>query len=230
MREYRRRRWSPGKRGLGFEVAAEVAPVAVAQKGGGLASLHLCAKPADQGAQRGLLIAELLGDVLQATPFDEEGTQRFVLAVIGLNRFKKETAAARIIHEPALRKVDRLSPSGGDHKGRKCPAPRSHRQTKRLPGLCIRRDTAVVVSHRRRSVAQSPWVNNPLGKINRSTFQSQVIRFSGQKLRSLIPDCCRISLRRNRRTSPAPPMSSASGSGAELTRATGDARALEAPM
>ena len=59
--------------------------------------MHLGAKPADHGAQRGLLIAELLGDVLQATPFDEEGTQRFVLAVIGRSWFKKETTAARII-------------------------------------------------------------------------------------------------------------------------------------
>ena len=73
--------------------------------------MHLCAKPADHGAHRGLLIAKLLGDVLQVTPFDEEGTQRFVLAVIGLNRFKKETAAARVIHEPHLRQVDRFSPS-----------------------------------------------------------------------------------------------------------------------
>jgi hypothetical protein len=63
-----------------------------------------------------------------------------------------------------------------------------------------RRDTAVAVSHRRRSVAQSPLLNHPLGKINRSTLPSQVIRFSGQKLRSLIPDCCRISLRGNRRS------------------------------
>src|SRR6516165_11241996 len=53
--------------------------------------------------------------------------------------------------------------------------------------------------HRRRSVAQSPLLNHPCGKINRSTLLAQVIRFSGQKLRSLIPDCCRISLRGNQR-------------------------------
>jgi tetratricopeptide (TPR) repeat protein len=53
--------------------------------------------------------------------------------------------------------------------------------------------------HRRRSVAQNPLLNYPLDKINRATLPSQVIRFSGQKLRSLIPDCCRISLRGNRR-------------------------------
>jgi hypothetical protein len=52
----------------------------------------------------------VLGDIVQATAFDEEGTQRFVLAVIGRNRFKKETAAARVIHEPDLRMVDRFSP------------------------------------------------------------------------------------------------------------------------
>src|SRR5262249_29661687 len=50
-----------------------------------------------------------------------------------------------------------------------------------------------------RSVAQNPLPNYPLGKINRSTLPSQVIRFSGQKLPSLLPDCCRISLRGNRR-------------------------------
>jgi hypothetical protein len=42
-------------------------------------------------------------------------------------------------------------------------------------------------------------LNHPHGKINRSTLQSQGIRFSGQKLRGLIPDCCRILLRGNRR-------------------------------
>ena len=95
---------------LRLAAAAGVVPVVVAQKGRSFASLHLGAKPADHGAQRGLLIAKLLGDVLQATPVDEEGTQRFVLAVIGLNRFKEETAAASVIHAPDLRKVDRFSP------------------------------------------------------------------------------------------------------------------------
>jgi len=51
-----------------------------------------------------------LGDIVQATPFNEEGTERFVLAMIGRNRFKKKTAAARVIHEPDLPKVDRFSP------------------------------------------------------------------------------------------------------------------------
>ena len=75
--------------------------------------MHLGTKPADHRAQRGLPIAKLPGDILQATPFDEEGTERFVLAVIGRNRFKKETTAARVIHEPDLRKVDRFSPVAG---------------------------------------------------------------------------------------------------------------------
>jgi hypothetical protein len=66
--------------------------------------------PADHRAQRGLPRAKLLGDIVQATPFNAEGTQRFVLAVRGRNRFKKETTAARVIHEPNLRKVDRFSP------------------------------------------------------------------------------------------------------------------------
>jgi hypothetical protein len=52
---------------------------------------------------------------------------------------------------------------------------------------------------RRRSVAQNPLLHYPLGKINRSTLPSQVSRFSGQKLRGLISDCCRISLRGNQR-------------------------------
>jgi hypothetical protein len=46
---------------------------------------------------------------VQATPFHEDGTERFVLAVIGRNRCKKETTAARVSHEPNLRKVDRFS-------------------------------------------------------------------------------------------------------------------------
>jgi len=61
-------------------------------------------------------------------------------------------------------------------------------------------DAVCQARHRRHSVAQNPLLNYPLGKINRSTLPSQVIRFSGQKLRSLIPDCCRISLRGNRRS------------------------------
>jgi hypothetical protein len=56
------------------------------------------------------LIAELRGAIVPATAFDAEGPQRFVLAVRGRNRFKKETAAARVIHEPDLRMVDRFSP------------------------------------------------------------------------------------------------------------------------
>src|SRR4029450_1706534 len=60
-------------------------------------------------------------------------------------------------------------------------------------------DAVCQARHRYRSVAQSPLLNHPRGKINRSTLQSQGIRFSGQKLRGLIPDCCRISLRGNRR-------------------------------
>ena len=54
--------------------------------------------------------------------------------------------------------------------------------------------------HRRRCVAQSPWLNHPRDTINRLTWPSHVLRFSGQKLRSLLPDCCRISLRGNRRS------------------------------
>jgi hypothetical protein len=56
------------------------------------------------------LLAALLGAIVQATAFDAEGPQRFVLAVRGRNRFKKETAAARVIHEPDLRMVDRFAP------------------------------------------------------------------------------------------------------------------------
>src|SRR6266446_10492554 len=61
-------------------------------------------------------------------------------------------------------------------------------------------DAVYQARHCRRSVAQSPLLNYPLSKINRSTLPSQVIRFSGQKLRGLIRDCCRISLRGNRRS------------------------------
>ena len=54
--------------------------------------------------------------------------------------------------------------------------------------------------HRRRCVAQSPLLNHPRDTINRFTWPSHVLRFSGQKLRSLLPDCCRMSLRGNRRS------------------------------
>src|SRR5207237_9265655 len=135
------------------------------------------------------------GDILQATPFDEEGTERFVLAVIGRNRFKKETAAARGIHEPDLRKVDRFSPRCGEHQRRKGPEPQAPQADQTTA------DAVCQARHRRRRVAQNPLLNYPRGKINRSTLPSQVIRFSGQKLRSLIPDCCSISLRGNRRRS-----------------------------
>src|SRR4030095_3541546 len=60
-------------------------------------------------------------------------------------------------------------------------------------------DAVCQARHRCRSVAQSPLLNHPRGKINRSTLPSPGLRFSGQKLRGLIPDCCRISLRGNRR-------------------------------
>src|SRR5215510_6472739 len=42
-------------------------------------------------------------------------------------------------------------------------------------------DAVCQARHRRRSVAQNPLLNYPLGKINRSTLPSQVIRFAGQK-------------------------------------------------
>ena len=72
--------------------------------------MHWGTKPADHRAPRGLPIAKLLGDIVQATPCNEEGTQRFVLAVRGRNRCTKETTAARVIQAPNLRKVDRFSP------------------------------------------------------------------------------------------------------------------------
>ena len=53
--------------------------------------------------------------------------------------------------------------------------------------------------YRRRHVAQSPLLYHTHGTINRSTLPSQVLRFSGQKLHSLLSDCCRISLCGNRR-------------------------------
>src|SRR5215813_3356327 len=60
-------------------------------------------------------------------------------------------------------------------------------------------DTVCQVCPRRCRVAQNPLLNYPLGTINRSTLPSQVIQFSGQKLRSLLPACCRISPHGNRR-------------------------------
>jgi len=147
---------------LGREAAAGGAPGTVAQKGGGLASLHLGTKPADHRAQRGLPIAKLLGDILQATPFDEEGTERFVLAVLGRNRCKKETAAARVIHEPDLRKVDRFSPRCGEHQRRKGPEPLG---APGRPNDCRRCVSGATPPSSRRSkpLAQLPtWQDKPI--------------------------------------------------------------------
>src|SRR5262249_56513410 len=99
-REHRRRLAAAGGLVLGLEAAAGGAPGAVAQKGGNLTSVHLGTKPADHRAQRSLPIAKLLGDIVQATPFDEEGTERFVLAVVGRHRGQKKNTAARAHYKP----------------------------------------------------------------------------------------------------------------------------------
>ena len=120
-RAQRRRQASPGRLGEGLAAGAGGARGGVAHKGGDLASVHVGTHPADQRAPRGLPRATLLGDSGQAPPFDAAGTQRFVLAVRGRNRCKQATAAARVLHEPDLRKGDRFSPRCREPQGRKCP-------------------------------------------------------------------------------------------------------------
>src|SRR5262249_29567482 len=88
-----------------------------AQQGGNLARVHWGTNPADQRAPRGLAIAQLLGDIVQATPCNADGPPRFVLAGIGRNGCQKETTAARVIQAPNLRKMDRFSPCCGEYKG-----------------------------------------------------------------------------------------------------------------
>jgi hypothetical protein len=44
------------------------------------------------------LIPKLLSDVLEPPSFDKEGTQGFILAVIGFSGFEKELATAGVIH------------------------------------------------------------------------------------------------------------------------------------
>jgi hypothetical protein len=53
------------------------------------------------------LIPKLLSDFLESPSFDKEGTQGFVLAVIGFRRFEKELATAGVIHG-SLHKVDQF--------------------------------------------------------------------------------------------------------------------------
>src|SRR2546430_2550832 len=94
--------------------------------------------------------------------------------------------------QPSVRLIDfpRLEASTSDVNAQSPQEPQADQTTA---------DAVYQARHRRRRVAQNPLLNYPLGKINRSTLLSQVLRFSGQNLRSLIPDCCRISLRGNRR-------------------------------
>jgi hypothetical protein len=54
----------------------------------------LRAKVADHVAQGVVGVAELLGDVLQGTPFGEVGAERFVTAVEGVGGFEEEVQAA----------------------------------------------------------------------------------------------------------------------------------------
>jgi rRNA-processing protein FCF1 len=53
----------------------------------------------------------------------------------------------------------------------------------------------------RQIISQNNLVKTPFDWINRSTFYRQILRFSEQKLGNLIPQCCRVSLRGNRRLS-----------------------------
>jgi transposase len=51
----------------------------------------------------------------------------------------------------------------------------------------------------RQIISQNTLVKTTFDWINRSTFYRQILRFSEQKLGNLIPQCCRVSLRGNRR-------------------------------
>src|SRR5439155_8817108 len=51
----------------------------------------------------------------------------------------------------------------------------------------------------RQTISQNNLVKTTFDWINRSTFYRQILRFSEQKLGNLIPQCCRVSLRGNRR-------------------------------
>jgi hypothetical protein len=52
----------------------------------------------------------------------------------------------------------------------------------------------------RQIISQNTLVKTTFDWINRSTFYRQILRFSEQKLGNLIPQCCRVSLRGNRRS------------------------------
>jgi len=49
--------------------------------------------------QRIVRVPEPIGDFLLRMPFHKDGTQRFVLAVVRLNRLGKELPATNVIHD-----------------------------------------------------------------------------------------------------------------------------------
>jgi hypothetical protein len=56
------------------------------------------AEVADQGADRVVGIAELLGDVAQGSVLDEGGAEGLILAVEGLGGFEEEAEVVGVIH------------------------------------------------------------------------------------------------------------------------------------
>jgi hypothetical protein len=61
--------------------------------------LTLAAELGDEIAERAVGEAELAGDVGQGTPLQEDGTQRFVAALLRLLGFAEKVLAARVIHD-----------------------------------------------------------------------------------------------------------------------------------
>jgi hypothetical protein len=52
----------------------------------------------DQQAQGAVGVVEPLGDFLLGTTFDEDGAERFVLALAGARGFEEEASDKRIVH------------------------------------------------------------------------------------------------------------------------------------
>jgi len=64
-----------------------------------LIGLAASSEPGDEIAERTVGEAEVTSDVGQGTPVQEEGTQGFVVALLGLARIAKELLAARVVHD-----------------------------------------------------------------------------------------------------------------------------------
>lgn len=71
-----------------------------------MAGTQLSAEARRDGPQRTVLVAELLGHVLQGPSFRKDRAKRLILLLVGLGRFEEEAAAQGLVHDLGLRNVN----------------------------------------------------------------------------------------------------------------------------